>query len=194
MLRRPVALVTAVVLFCEAVGIALLNWSLGTLVDRQQMSLAGLEPARMSASSKIGGLVFGLYFVLCGIAALAVCLRNRPSAGLGRILLISAAVVHAVLGAFAVGLIGWRAFAYMMVVLALIVLTLMTYDRDGARHAATAPPAAPEPAGATEPPVGPVDPAAPAGPAAPAPAGPPEEAAPPAGGGSVSAKGAPTTG
>jgi hypothetical protein len=188
-----VALVTAVVLFCEAVGIALLNWSLGTLVDRQQMSLAGLEPAKMSASSKIGGLVFGLYFVLCGIAALAVCLRNRPSAGLGRILLISAAVVHAVLGAFAVGLIGWRAFAYMMVVLALIVLTLMTYDRDGARHAATKPPAAPEPGDATER-SGAPDPAPPVGPAAQAPAGPPEEAAPPAGGGSVSAKGAPTTG
>lgn len=147
MLRRPVALVTAVVLFCEAVGVALLNWTLGTLVDHQHMSLAGLDPDKMSASSKIGGLVFGLYFVLCGIAALAVCVRNRPSAGLGRVLLISAAVVHAVLGAFAVGLIGWRAFAYMMVVFALIVLTLMTYDRaqEQPRPAATDAPGPPDP-------------------------------------------------
>ncbi|MDQ0788822.1 hypothetical protein [Streptomyces sp. B3I8] len=181
MLRRPVALVAAVVLFCEAVGIAVLNWSLGTLVDRQHMSLAGLDPKDMSASSKIGGLVFGLYFVLCGIAALAVCLRNRPSAGLGRVLLISAAVVHAVLGAFAVGLIGWRAFAYMMVVLALIVLTLMTYDReDGTRGADPVPSDAPESPAAPEFPDSPAAPDSPAD-------------APPAGNGSVSARGAPTT-
>jgi hypothetical protein len=171
-LRRPVALVTAIVLFCEAVGVALLNWTLGTLVDHQHMSLAGLDPDRMSASSKIGGLVFGLYFVLCGVAALAVCVRNRPSAGLGRLLLISAAVVHAVLGAFAVGLIGWRAFAYMMVVFALIVLTLMTYDRAKEE---------PHPAetGAPGPPGPPESPESPAG--------------PPAGPGPISPPGAPTT-
>jgi len=190
MLRRPVALVTAVVLFCEAVGIALLNWSLGTLVDRQHMSLAGLDPKGMSASSKIGGLVFGLYFVLCGIAALAVCVRNRPSAGLGRVLLISAAVVHAVLGAFAVGLIGWRAFAYMMVVLALIVLTLMTYDReDGTRGADPVPSDAPGPPESLDSPNAPGPPESldsPDSPTAPA-------DAPPAGNGSVSAQGAPTT-
>src|ERR1700755_2782029 len=42
--RRPVAWVTALVLFAEAIGVALLNWFLGVVVDRQDMSLAGLDP------------------------------------------------------------------------------------------------------------------------------------------------------
>lgn len=128
-MRRPVAAVVAVVLFAEALGVAALNWFLGLVVDRQNMSLAGLDPDMMSTSSKIGGIVFGLYFVLCGVVALLVLIRNRPPAGLGRILLISVAVVHGLLGAFAWGLVGRSAFAFMMTVLALIVLLLMSYDR-----------------------------------------------------------------
>ncbi|MFI1209124.1 hypothetical protein ACH4UV_16115 [Streptomyces sp. NPDC020802] len=135
MVRRPVAWVTAIVLFVEAVGIALVNWFMGVVVDRQDMSLAGLDPDVMSTSSKVAGLLFGLYFALCGFTALRVGLRDRAPAGLGRILLISAAVVHALLGAFTVGLVGWGAFAFMMVVLGLIVLIFMTYDR---REAAVA--------------------------------------------------------
>ncbi len=92
------------------------------------MSLAGLDPDMMSVSSKAGGVVFGLYFGLCGLVALLVALRDRAPAGSGRVLLISAAVVHALLGAFAWGLVGWTAFLFMVVVLALIVLLLMTYD------------------------------------------------------------------
>ncbi|MFE7034424.1 hypothetical protein ACFU9Y_29355 [Streptomyces sp. NPDC057621] len=134
MVRRPVAFVTAIVLFVEAVGIAWVNWFMGVVVDRQDMSLAGLDPDVMSTSSKVAGLVFGLYFALCGFTALRVGLRDRAPAGIGRILLISAAVVHALLGAFTVGLVGWGAFAFMMVVLGLIVLIFMTYDRlDGTR-------------------------------------------------------------
>ncbi|MET9576811.1 hypothetical protein ABZ178_20525 [Streptomyces massasporeus] len=129
MIRRPVAWVVAVVLFAEAFGLAALNWFLGVVVDRQDMSLAGLDPHMMSVSSKIGGIVFGLYFALCGLVALLVALRDRPPAGLGRVLLISAAVVHGLLGAFTVGLVGWTAFLFMVLVLALIVLLLMTYDR-----------------------------------------------------------------
>ncbi|MFG2128013.1 hypothetical protein ACGFNV_09455 [Streptomyces sp. NPDC048751] len=129
MVRRPVAWVVAVVLFAEAFGVAAVNWFLGVVVDRQDMSLAGLDPDVMSTSSKIGGIVFGLYFAFCGLVALLVALRNRPPAGFGRILLISAAVVHGLLGAFAWGLLGWVQFLFMMVVLALIVLLLMTYDR-----------------------------------------------------------------
>ncbi|MFC8200836.1 hypothetical protein ACFWBR_01180 [Streptomyces sp. NPDC060006] len=135
MVRRPVAWVTAIVLFVEALGIALVNWFMGVVVDRQDMSLAGLDPQVMSTSSKVAGLLFGLYFALCGFTALRVGLRDRAPAGLGRILLISAAVVHALLGAFTVGLVGWGAFAFMMVVLGLIVLIFMTYDR---REAAVA--------------------------------------------------------
>ncbi|MFF6993543.1 hypothetical protein ACFY93_01060 [Streptomyces sp. NPDC008313] len=129
MVRRPVAWVTAIVLFMEAVGIALVNWFLGVVVDRQDMSLAGLDSDMMALSSKIGGLVFGLYFLLCGVAALLVGIRDRAPGLPGRVLLISAAVVHALLGAFAVGLVGWPAFAFMMVVLGLIVLMLVAYDR-----------------------------------------------------------------
>ncbi|MES5816622.1 hypothetical protein [Streptomyces sp. RG80] len=129
MVRRPVAWVVAVVLFVEALGIAAVQWFMGVVVDRQDMSLAGLDPDVMSMSSKIGGILFGLYFALCGLVALLVALRNRPPAGFGRVLLISAAVVHALLGAFAWGLLGWPEFVFMVVVLALIVLLLMTYDR-----------------------------------------------------------------
>jgi hypothetical protein len=126
--RGPVAWVVAIVLFVEAFGIAALNWFLGITVDRQNMSLAGLDPDMMSMSSKIGGVVFGLYFALCGLVALLVAVRGRRPAGFGRILLISAAVVHGLLGAFAWGLMGWGAFLFMVVVLGLIVLLLMTYD------------------------------------------------------------------
>ncbi|MER6154898.1 hypothetical protein ABT147_05050 [Streptomyces sp. NPDC001868] len=136
MIRRPVAVVTAIVLFAEGLGIAGLQWFLGTVVDRQKMSLAGLDPDAMSVSTKAGGVVFGLYFVFCGVVALLVALRNRPAAGLGRILLISVAVVHGLLGALTVGLVGWGAFVFMMVVLGLVLLTLMTYDRqDGGADA-----------------------------------------------------------
>ncbi|MFI0270196.1 hypothetical protein [Streptomyces luteogriseus] len=128
MIRRPVAWVVAVVLFAEAFGLAALNWFLGVVVDRQDMSLAGLDPHMMSVSSKIGGIVFGLYFALCGLVALLVALRDRPPAGFGRVLLISAAVVHGLLGAFTWGLVGLPAFLSMVLVLALIVLLLMTYD------------------------------------------------------------------
>ncbi len=127
--RRPLVWVAAIVLFVEAIGIALLNWFLGMVVDRQDMSMAGLDSDMMARSSKIGGLVFGLYFLACAVSALLVAIRQRPPGLLGRVVLISAAVVHALLGAFTVGLVGWKAFAFMMVVFALIVFTLLAYDR-----------------------------------------------------------------
>ncbi|WP_405906915.1 MULTISPECIES: hypothetical protein [unclassified Streptomyces] len=129
MVRRPVAWVAAIVLFVEAIGIALLNWLLGTVVDNQDMSLAGLDPDMMSISSKIGGLVFGAYFALCGLTALLAAVRDRAPGLFGRILLISAAVVHGLLGALTVGLVGWGAFAFLMVGLALIVFTLLAFGR-----------------------------------------------------------------
>ncbi|WP_406356037.1 hypothetical protein OHB56_26615 [Streptomyces sp. NBC_01635] len=128
MVRRPVAWIVALVLFAEGLGVAALNWLLGVVVDRQDMSLAGLDPHLTSVSSKAAGIVFGLYFALCGLVALLVALRDRAPSGAGRGLLISAAVVHALLGAFAWGPVGMSAFLSMVVVLALIVLLLMTYD------------------------------------------------------------------
>ncbi|MGW5216205.1 hypothetical protein ACWEQO_34665 [Streptomyces sp. NPDC004051] len=155
MVRRPVAWTVALVLFVEALGIGAVNWFLGVVVDRQHMSPAGLDPHLMSVSSKAGGIVFGLYLALCGLVALLVALRDRAPTGPGRILLISAAVVHALLGAFGWGLLGPAAFLYMVVVLGLIVLLLMTHDRPDA-------PADPEPRGADGAPVTP--PAAPTAP------------------------------
>ncbi|MFD9323958.1 hypothetical protein ACFWDQ_41110 [Streptomyces sp. NPDC060053] len=128
MVRRPVAWIVAVVLFAEALGVAALNWFMGVVVDRQDMSLAGMDPDVMATSSKVGGILFGLYFGLCAVVALLVALRDRAPAGVGRVLLISVAVVHGLLGAFAWGLLGWTQFLFMVVVLALIVLLLMTYD------------------------------------------------------------------
>ncbi len=127
-MRRPLALVVALVLFVEGFGIALLNWALGIMADSQNMSLAGIDPDVMSTSSKAGGVVFGLYFAACGLVALLVAVRNRAPSLLGRILLISAAVTHGLLGALAWGLLGRAQFTFMVVMLGLIVLLLMTYD------------------------------------------------------------------
>ncbi|MGW0731230.1 hypothetical protein [Streptomyces sp. NPDC002851] len=129
MARRPVAVVAAIVLLAEAVGIAVLNWILGLVVDNQQMSLAGLDPHAMTVGSWAAGVLFGLYLAFCALLLLRIAVRDRAPGGFARILLISAAVVHGVLGAFSVGLVGWFAFGLMMVVLGLIVLTLMAYER-----------------------------------------------------------------
>ncbi|MGW3658916.1 hypothetical protein ACWD6R_25995 [Streptomyces sp. NPDC005151] len=134
--RRPVAFVAAIVLFVEAAGMVLVNGILATVVDNQEMSLAGLDPAAMSAGAWAMGGVAGLYLLLCGLVLLLTGIRDRAPGRVGRFALISCTVVHGVLGALTVGLVGWAAFAFMMVVLGLIVLTLVAYGtvrekRDG---------------------------------------------------------------
>ncbi|MET8880607.1 hypothetical protein [Streptomyces rubiginosohelvolus] len=126
-MRRPVAIVTALVLFGEAVGIVLINAVLATVAENQSMSLAGLDPDAMSAGTWVMGGVSGLLLVLCGLTALVAGIRDRAPGRVGRIVLIGCAVVHGVLGAVTVGLVGWAAFAFMMVVLALLVFTLLSY-------------------------------------------------------------------
>ncbi|MET9477720.1 hypothetical protein [Streptomyces sp. NPDC002922] len=126
-MRRPVAFVAAIVLFGEAAGMVLVNGILATVVDNQEMSLAGLDPAAMSAGAWVMGGVAGLYLVLCGLVLLRTGIRDRAPGRVGRAALIGCAVVHGVLGALTVGLIGWAAFVFMMVVLGLIVLTLVAY-------------------------------------------------------------------
>jgi hypothetical protein len=126
-----VAAVAAIVLIVEAIGFALLNWFLGTVVDRQHMSLAGLDSRVMTVSTWSLGLIMAGYLLLCAAALLRASVRDAHLTGFWRILLISAAVLHAVLGAFCVGLVGWPAFAFMMVVLGLIVLNLIAYDEQG---------------------------------------------------------------
>ncbi|MFF3833853.1 hypothetical protein ACFYXX_24185 [Streptomyces sp. NPDC002458] len=144
-MRRPVAVVTAIVLFVEAVGIVLVNGVLATVADNQSMSLAGMDPDAMVTGTWVMGGVSGALLVLCGLIPLLAGIRDRAPGRLGRIALIACAVVHGVLGALAVGLIGWAAFAFLMVVLALIVLTLVAFDRREPEGAKTGPGAAPEP-------------------------------------------------
>ncbi|MFE7313872.1 hypothetical protein ACFU7T_12295 [Streptomyces sp. NPDC057555] len=129
--RRPAALVAAVVLILEAAGILLLNWILSIVVARQQMSLAGLHPGTMSAGAWAGGALFALFLLFCAAVLLYGAVRDRAPALLPRIALICCAVVHGVLGALAVGMVGWPAFAAAMVVLALLVATLVGYGEPG---------------------------------------------------------------
>ncbi|WP_420882688.1 MULTISPECIES: hypothetical protein [Streptomyces] len=140
--RRPVALAAAVVLVLETAGILLLNWILSIVVDRQQMSLAGLRPDAMSVGAWGGAAVAALFLLFCAAVLLRAALRDRAPGRLTRIALICCAVAHGVVGALAVGLIGWPAFAALMVVLALLVLTLVAYgeprpDRAPAEDPAT---------------------------------------------------------
>lgn len=138
MARRPVAAVAAIALTLEAVGIALLNWILGLVVDRQQMSLAGLDTDAMSVGTWVAGGLFGGYLLLCGAVLLRMALRDRVPGRFGRILLITCAVTHGVVGAFSVGPVGWPAFAFTMVVLGLVVLSLLAYEPEGAARGGAA--------------------------------------------------------
>lgn len=154
---------------CEAVGIGLLNWFLGLVVDEQEMSLAGLAPRTMTLSTWIAGVLFGGYLLVCAVILLRMAVRDRAPGGFPRLLLISCAVVHGLLGAFSVGLVGWLAFGTMMLVLALLVLPLVAYGEDRPRR---------RPAGSD----GASDSDGSPGPSAagPPPAGPPSEGAAPA--------------
>ncbi|MEU1433576.1 hypothetical protein ABZ438_05720 [Streptomyces sp. NPDC005786] len=147
--RRPVAVIAALVLFAEAVGIVIINVVLGTVVKNQDMSLAGTDPAVMSKGTWVLGGVSGLFLVLCGVLLLLAGIRDRAPGRVARIVLIGCAVIHGVLGALTVGLVGWSAFALMMVVLGLIVLTLVAYgpaaDEKPAPGAEPGQPAAPAP-------------------------------------------------
>ncbi|WP_327295663.1 MULTISPECIES: hypothetical protein [unclassified Streptomyces] len=129
MARRPVALMAAIVLFLEAFGIAFVNLILGKVADNQNMSMAGLKPSAISTGSWVAGGVFGAYLLLCAFFPLRAGITDRAPGRFGRILLITCAVVHGVLGALTWGLVGWPAFVVMIVVLGLIVLTLVAYDR-----------------------------------------------------------------
>ncbi|MET9418876.1 hypothetical protein ABZY03_32745 [Streptomyces klenkii] len=127
-LRRSVAGLTALALAAEGLGIALINWILGVIVRRQRMSLAGSDPGLMSLAAWIAGGLFALYLLGCAFVALRAALRDRPPRTAARILLVTCGVVHGLLGAFCVALVGWGAFAAVMAVLALVVCTLLAYD------------------------------------------------------------------
>ncbi|MEU2492910.1 hypothetical protein [Streptomyces sp. NPDC007883] len=125
--RRTVAVVAAIVLYLEAVGIVVINGIMATFVDNQSMSLDGLDPDVMATSTWVMGGAFGFFLAACGTLFLVAAVRDRGPGRWGRVLLVSCAVVHGVLGALTVGLVGWHAFTFLMVVLALIVLGLVQY-------------------------------------------------------------------
>ncbi|WP_405675975.1 hypothetical protein OG292_13130 [Streptomyces sp. NBC_01511] len=129
--RRPVAWVAAIVLLAEAVGFVFVNGLMATVVDNQQMSLAGLDPDAMSTGTWAAGFALGLYLVGCAALLVRAAITDRGFGRVARFVLIACAVLHGVLGALAVGLVGWTAFLFMMVVLALIVLPLVAYGENG---------------------------------------------------------------
>lgn len=132
MARRPIALVTAAVLFLEAPGIVAINAVMARFVKVQSMSLDGLDPDAMYTGTWALGIGSGIALALCGLVALLAGIRDRRPGRAGRGLLVGCAVVHGILAAVAVGLLGWPAFTFLVVVLGLIVLTLVTYGKEAA--------------------------------------------------------------
>ncbi|MFR9676157.1 hypothetical protein [Streptomyces sp. TR06-5] len=127
MSRRWVAAIAAVVLMCQAVVVVLLQSFMGLVVNEQQMSLAGLEPHVMSIGTVVGGVVLGLCLLCCAAVLAVTAVRDRAPGRVPRLLLVSVAVLHALLGALTVGLVGWPAFLAMMLIVGLLVGTLVAY-------------------------------------------------------------------
>ncbi|MFJ7155598.1 hypothetical protein ACIQUQ_11725 [Streptomyces sp. NPDC101118] len=136
MARRLVAVAAAIVLFLEAAGLVLVNVVLGTAVDRQSMSIAGMDPDLMSGATYGLGAFMGAFLAASAVVLLLVAARDRAPGRAARLLLVACALTHGVLGALVVGMVGWGAFAAMMVILALVVLTLMAYAKEEDDNAA----------------------------------------------------------
>ncbi|MQY14877.1 hypothetical protein SRB5_50530 [Streptomyces sp. RB5] len=142
-IRRAVAGVAGVVLVLEGVGVAGVQWVMADFLDRQHMSLAGLDTSMLANSLRGGGLFFGLVLVAVGVLALRMAVLDRAPGGFVRGVLIAVAVVHGVLGAVMAGLVGWDLFAVMMAVLALVVFSVIAYGRPGEPPAEPAEPVEP---------------------------------------------------
>ncbi|WP_314254031.1 hypothetical protein [Streptomyces sp. DSM 40907] len=127
MLRRLVAGLAAIVLAVEAAVLALVHFVLGRTTANQSMSIAGSDPDVMSKATYAMGAGMGAFLVLCAVLAAVTALRDRSPGRFGRVVLISAAVTHGVLGILCVALVNWAAFATMMLILCLLVLTLTSY-------------------------------------------------------------------
>jgi hypothetical protein len=136
--RWTVGLLLAVAMFAEAAGVAWLNWYLAMVVEGQQMSLAGLDPDMVARSSRIGAVLFALFFVGCGVLVLVSTIRGRAPGRSGTGLLVTVAVVHGILGAAAFALVGVKAFAVLAAVLVLVLLFLSSPGRKGRAGGGTA--------------------------------------------------------
>ncbi|MFJ4780278.1 hypothetical protein [Streptomyces sp. NPDC088762] len=127
MLRRLVAGLAAIVLVAEAAVLVLVHLVLGATTRNQSMSIAGSDPDLMSKATYALGAGLGAFLLLCAVIAALTAVRDREPGRFARVLLVSAAVTHGVLGVLTVALVGWGAFAVMMLILCLLVLTLTLY-------------------------------------------------------------------
>uniref|UniRef100_A0AAU2JW42 Integral membrane protein n=1 Tax=Streptomyces sp. NBC_00049 TaxID=2903617 RepID=A0AAU2JW42_9ACTN len=142
MLRRLVAGLAAIVLVAEAAVLVLVHLVLGKTTANQSMSIAGSDPDLMSKATYAMGAGMGALLLLCAVLAAVAAIRDRAPGRFARIVLVTAAVTHGLLGALAVVLVSWTAFATMMLILCLLVLTLMLYAarRDGGEDTPPTPP------------------------------------------------------
>ncbi|MFE0582702.1 hypothetical protein [Streptomyces sp. NPDC058874] len=144
MVRRLVAGLAAIVLVAEAAVLVLVHIVLGRTTANQSMSIAGSDPDVMSKATYAMGAGMGAFLLLCAVLAALAALRDRPPGRFARVVLVAAAVTHGMLGVLAVGLVGWAAFATLMLILCLLVLVLTLYPAsrqgDGGGPVEDAPP------------------------------------------------------
>ncbi|MEU7063584.1 hypothetical protein [Streptomyces sp. NPDC046161] len=145
MLRRLVAALAAIVLVVEAAVLVLVHVVLAKATQNQSMSIAGSDPDLMARATYGLGAVMGAFLLLCAVLLAVTAVRDRAPGRFARVVLVVAAVTHAVLGALALGLVGWGAFAALMVILCLLVLALVLYAPPpvGGQDVQGAPPAGP---------------------------------------------------
>ncbi|MBT2445691.1 hypothetical protein J7F03_01030 [Streptomyces sp. ISL-43] len=134
-LRRSVAGATAVVLVAEGAVLAFVHLVLGRTTANQSMSIAGMDPSVMSKATYAMGAGMGGFLLLCAVFLAVAAIRDRAPGTFARVLLVTAAVTHGLLGALVVGLVGWPAFGVMMAILCLLVASLMLYSAKDARGA-----------------------------------------------------------
>ncbi|MET9465139.1 hypothetical protein ABZY44_10045 [Streptomyces sp. NPDC006544] len=127
---------TAVVLVVEAAVLGFVHIVLGRTTANQSMSIAGMDPDVMSTATYAMGAGTAAFLLLCAALLAVAAVRDRAPGAFARVVLVSAAVVHGLLGALVVGLVGWGAFAVMMLILCLLVLSLTLYAAKGADGAA----------------------------------------------------------
>ncbi|MFB6826586.1 hypothetical protein ACFCXA_33920 [Streptomyces virginiae] len=127
MLRRLVAGLAAIVLVVEAAVLVLVHIVLGRTTANQSMSIAGSDPDVMSKATYVMGAGMGAFLVLCAVLCAVTAIRDRIPGRFGRVVLISGAVTHGVLGILSVALVGWVAFTTLMLILCLLVLILTSY-------------------------------------------------------------------
>ncbi|MFD8984625.1 hypothetical protein [Streptomyces sp. NPDC059564] len=127
MLRRLVAGLGALALAVEAAVLVLVHVVLGKTTANQSMSIAGMDPDVMSTATYGLGAAMGAFLLLCAVLLAVAALRDRAPGRFARVVIVAAALTHVLLGALAVGLVGWGAFAATMLILCLLVLTLTLY-------------------------------------------------------------------